>query len=406
MFNKKEKSIEEITTEKFHNFQGREKPLDEGKTLCEFFNKKNRVAMFATAIIYLFIPVFWIVVDYIKDSNIVLQKPVSLVGNFLLFGSSLLMLIYQIIFWGKKQYKPLYFYAAYNCLIIVSVALLSIGNNIAVYNEIQSGSMVATGDFSILNFFCTQRGIALSSLCLVSIALAPLPRVGVSIFMGALATVAVILPALPFMPGHQVYSIIQYIVALGCFAFIYAVNFSMELKRCYLERHLELLSFTDEITKSLNRTALETYIDIIKNKGDTQDMGVILFDIDDFKKYNDRYSHPEGDKVLKRVISIVLASIDKSKQLVFRYGGEEFVILLPKSSKQEVVNLANKIHDSVVAANISRDDGALYPYVTITLGCDLTNVGKEFIRKVDEQLYIGKRNNKNCVVFNGEIVSK
>ena len=51
MFNKKEKSIEEITTEKFHNFQGREKPLDEGKTLCEFFNKKNRVAMFATAII-------------------------------------------------------------------------------------------------------------------------------------------------------------------------------------------------------------------------------------------------------------------------------------------------------------------------------------------------------------------
>ena len=60
MFNKKEKSIEEITTEKFHNFQGREKPLDEGKTLCEFFNKKNRVAMFATAIIYLFIPVFWI----------------------------------------------------------------------------------------------------------------------------------------------------------------------------------------------------------------------------------------------------------------------------------------------------------------------------------------------------------
>ena len=128
--------------------------------------------------------------------------------------------------------------------------------------------------------------------------------------------------------------------------------------------------------------------------------------IDDFKKYNDRYSHPEGDKVLKRVISIVLASIDKSKQLVFRYGGEEFVILLPKSSKQEVVDLANKIHDSVVAANISRDDGALYPYVTITLGCDLTNVGKEFIRKVDEQLYIGKRNNKNCVVFNGEIVSK
>ena len=192
----------------------------------------------------------------------------------------------------------------------------------------------------------------------------------------------------------------------ACFAGTYIYNYISESKRCYLERHLELISYTDETTKALNRNALETYIGIAKELGQEENLGVILFDIDDFKKYNDKYSHPEGDKALKEVISIVFNNINKHREMLFRYGGEEFIILIPNSGKNETIALANKVRKAVEAANLFRDDGALYPYITITMGVSVTSIDEKFIRKVDEQLYIGKRNNKNCVVYNGEVVSK
>ena len=104
--------------------------------------------------------------------------------------------------------------------------------------------------------------------------------------------------------------------------------------------------------------------------------------------------------------SIVFNNIDKEREMLFRYGGEEFIILIPNTDKDETIALANKIRQAVVDANLLRDDGAIYPFITITMGIDVTSIDANFIRKVDEQLYIGKRNNKNCVVYNGEVVSK
>ena len=181
----------------------------------------------------------------------------------------------------------------------------------------------------------------------------------------------------------------------------------VELKNCFLDRHLELLSYTDQLTKALNRTALESYINILRKREAKEDIGIILFDIDDFKKYNDTYSHPEGDLILNKVISIAFDNINKEKQLIFRYGGEEFVVLLYNSNKEETIKTAKAIRKAVEDAKLPRDDGTLYPVVTITMGAAISNVNKpNFIKKVDEQLYFGKRNNKNCVVYNGEIVSK
>ena len=401
---KKENSLNEIVVEKLHNFQSKEQLEDNGKMMCEFFNKKNRNTMFLTSILFMVLSLFWPIFDLFKESKLVLDKPVSVIGDIVLFISSALMFTYQLYFWKKRQAKPIIIYGAYYTLIIISVCLSNIGHNISLINDINSGFISSTGDIDYYLQF--QTGPFLATLCLISCCMAPLPRNSALIYFGILSFLECFLPHLPFMPGHEVYPIVQHVVTRVCFIGIYGYNYISESKRCHLERHLELISYTDEITKALNRTALETYLDIAKEMGETDNLGVILFDIDDFKKYNDKYSHPEGDKALKEVISIVFSNINKSREMLFRYGGEEFVILVPNTSKEETIGLANKIRQAVVDANLVRDDGALYPFVTITMGCDVTSIDEKFIRKVDAQLYIGKRNNKNCVVYNGEVVSK
>ena len=402
----KMKTENQIIVEKLHVFQGREKLQDKGKMMCDFFNKKNRAAIFSTSILFMALAIFWTVFDLISGANIVLQKPFSLAGNIVLFTSSALMFAYQLVFWGKRQYKPIIFYCAYYTLVIVSVTFLSIGNNIEVMKEINEGAITAKEGFNLVDFLTHQRGISLSTLCLLCCSLAPLPRRSTAIYLMVIGIVECFLPWAPFIQGHEVYPIAAHVVTRLCFAALYFFNLITERKRCYLERHLELLSYTDEITKSLNRTALETYLGIIKENNKFEQIGVILFDIDDFKKYNDTYSHPEGDVALKKVISIVFDNINKEREMLFRYGGEEFVILVPNTTKEETIQIANKVRKAVEEANIVRYDGANYPYITITIGCDLATIKDDFIGNVDAQLYIGKRNKKNCVVFNGEVVSK
>ena len=402
---KKERvSLNQIIVDKLHNFQSKDRIEDKGKMMCEFFNKKNRTTMFLTSILFMTLSLFWPIFDIFAKANMIIDKPTSLTGNIILFVSSALMFTYQLYFWNKKQAKPIIIYGAYYTLIIVSVCLLNIGHNISLINDIKNGVITSSGD---INYYLRFQGAPfLATMCLLSCCLAPLPRVSAMVFFGILCITDCFLPFLPFMPGHEVYPIVQHIVMRACFAGIYIYSYISESKRCYLERHLELISYTDEITKALNRTALETYLEIAPELKQNDNLGVILFDIDDFKKYNDKYSHPEGDKALKEVISIVFNNINKEREMLFRYGGEEFVILIPNTDKDETIALANKIRQAVVDANLLRDDGGLYPYITITMGIDVTSIDANFIRKVDEQLYIGKRNNKNCVVYNGEVVSK
>ena len=397
-------SLNQLAVDKLHNFQSKDHIEDKGKMMCEFFNKKNRTTMFLTSILFMSLAIFWVVFDLIAKANMVIDKPVSLVGNSLLFASSALMFTYQLYFWKKKQARPIIVYGGYYMLIIVSVCLLNICHNISLLNDIKNGLISSSDD---INYYLRFQGAPfLGTLCLISCCMAPLPRKSAMVYFGICCVVDCFLPCLPFMPGHEVYPLAQHVVMRICFAGIYIYNYRSESKRCYLERHLELISYTDEITKALNRTALETYVEIAEELNQSKDLGVILFDIDDFKKYNDKYSHPEGDKALKTVINIVFNNINKDREMVFRYGGEEFVILVPNTTKEETIAIANRIRQAVVDANLTRDDGALYPYITITMGADVTSIDANFIRKVDEQLYIGKRNNKNCVVYNGEVVSK
>ncbi len=167
-------------------------------------------------------------------------------------------------------------------------------------------------------------------------------------------------------------------------------------------------SFTDSLTGLLNRRAFN---DAFKKtwticKTTNTPLGLILFDIDFFKRYNDTYGHPEGDLCLTQVTRALPALTPDI--IPARYGGEEFVILLRGEKARQVIDEAQRLCQRVLALKIPHASSGLTPYVTISAGCTyLQNMAKSEItlppdslfKYVDEALYEAKRNGRNQMVF-------
>ena len=115
-----------------------------------------------------------------------------------------------------------------------------------------------------------------------------------------------------------------------------------------LQNELKLLASTDPMTKLYNRRYfIQTAKHIFDlNKREKQDLSIIMLDIDKFKNVNDTYGHDIGDKVII-ALSNELTNQHRASDVVCRYGGEEFVLLLPNTSLNNVNNLANKIKNAV-----------------------------------------------------------
>ncbi len=101
-------------------------------------------------------------------------------------------------------------------------------------------------------------------------------------------------------------------------------------------------------------------------------LSIIMFDIDNFKQINDTFGHLMGDQVLQRITKTVCAEI-RSADLVGRYGGDEFVILLPQTSAQEALSLAERIHTSVAAMPVENDKGPMVLTVSIGIAQTIHN---------------------------------
>ncbi len=127
-------------------------------------------------------------------------------------------------------------------------------------------------------------------------------------------------------------------------------------------------------------------------------LSLLMCDLDRFKSYNDFFGHGAGDMILLRVSQILLNEV-KEDGIVARYGGEEFAILLPRFSKKEAIELAEKIRERIEKEKIEvRREPT---HTTISIGISTmpedTLEREEFIRKADENLYTAKRNGRNRV---------
>lgn len=153
----------------------------------------------------------------------------------------------------------------------------------------------------------------------------------------------------------------------------------------------------DYLTGLYNRFAIIEKIEELKDKN----YSLIIGDIDYFKKINDQYGHLVGDYVLKEIAKILENSIGK-KGIVGRYGGEEFLIILPTFELEDAYNLIDKIRKLIEKSKIKvryRDCIKEF-YISMTFGITSNNLDKtinELISEADKALYRGKNNGRNQV---------
>ncbi len=168
----------------------------------------------------------------------------------------------------------------------------------------------------------------------------------------------------------------------------------------------ENIAKMDSLTGVLSRTAFEEAMkrEIDRARRYGEKFSVILFDLDNFKAINDNYGHIFGDKVLKRVAETVKTSL-RSTDIMARWGGEEFVILLPGTDGREALIVAEKLRRSVQNLGLGTK-----MRITASFGVAEVRDGDDEVRlmlKADKALYSAKRNGKNRVeVYREEIPLK
>jgi len=165
---------------------------------------------------------------------------------------------------------------------------------------------------------------------------------------------------------------------------------NIELSRLYEETKFR--SLHDPLTGIGNRRFMEAMMErsFVEAKRYDHPLSVIMFDIDHFKQYNDTHGHNMGDRTLKLTAKIVSDEV-RHADSAFRYGGEEFLILLPETSLKNASDLAERLRGAVEA-------GA---GVTISLGVSTLNKdmqgADELVKKADEALYRAKDKGRNRV---------
>ncbi|MEA1883532.1 MAG: diguanylate cyclase, partial [Thermotogota bacterium] len=169
---------------------------------------------------------------------------------------------------------------------------------------------------------------------------------------------------------------------------------------------LEFLSSFDGLTGITNRRYFDEQLQLEWQKAyeDSALLGLIIIDVDHFKLYNDNYGHLAGDDCLKRVADAISKSLKRSTDFVSRYGGEEFVVILPGANFSSAMRIAENIRSDVEAMKIPHELSEASDYVTVSLGASSMmpikkNSPEELIKKADKALYRAKENGRNRAAY-------
>jgi len=163
----------------------------------------------------------------------------------------------------------------------------------------------------------------------------------------------------------------------------------------------QLTSRTDELTGVFNRRFFFEILEYeyMASLRYERQLALVMFDVDDLKQTNDTYGHQAGDELLKQTAQIFRAHLRES-DVFARYGGDEFVILVPSSNEQEALALMERVHRGLKNAHIQM--GAQNVEITISVGIATLQPNIEnadqLVSCADRALYSAKRNGKNCIV--------
>lgn len=159
---------------------------------------------------------------------------------------------------------------------------------------------------------------------------------------------------------------------------------------------LDVMAHQDALTGTANRRSMENFLDDALLQAEP--FALLMLDVDYFKRYNDHYGHQAGDACLVKVADIVKTSVRTPADLVARYGGEEFVIVLPASSLDDAVRVAERIQTNLREISLPHAASEVSEMVTVSMGITLSKDGDSaygIIARADEALYRAKQQGRN-----------
>jgi diguanylate cyclase (GGDEF)-like protein len=171
-------------------------------------------------------------------------------------------------------------------------------------------------------------------------------------------------------------------------------------ERTRMMEKLQKLAITDGLTKLYNSRSFYTQLELEVDRFNRykHPLALLLLDIDNFKEYNDSYGHLEGDKVLVRFSQIIKTCL-RANDSAYRYGGEEFTVILPETNGDEAKTVAQRIRASLEAEKYKPIPGKV-ARITISIGVTQCYPKEElstFIRRADKAMYLSKENGRNRV---------
>ncbi len=165
---------------------------------------------------------------------------------------------------------------------------------------------------------------------------------------------------------------------------------------------LQKLAITDGLTKLYNSRYFynQLELEIDRSKRYNHPVSLLLLDIDHFKLYNDSYGHLEGDKVLVKLGRIIKSCL-RTMDSAYRYGGEEFTVILPETNGQEAIGVAERIRRIVEAEKFTPEtEGGKEITITISAGVTEYYPNEDvatFIKRADKAMYSSKERGRNTV---------
>jgi len=161
-----------------------------------------------------------------------------------------------------------------------------------------------------------------------------------------------------------------------------------------LEEEVRRLSITDDLTGLYNHRhffkTLES--ELVRRKRQKTSLSLIMFDLDNFKNYNDHFGHIEGDRVLKKIGEIVRQSIRSNVDSEYRYGGDEFAALLIGATRDQALHIAERIRSTIEEAGFEK--------ITVSIGLSEFKEHMDmegFVKSADDAMYVAKHSGGNKV---------
>lgn len=358
--------------------------VDDTPSQQSIFMRQSMSIVYYATIVFLVTNGFYLVKNIIFNTMIV----IDMVPLYMMVGSCLAMLIYLSFCKDYGSAASRFALLAFYTVVIAAVTVFMVSCN---FHKI---------------------GLSISMCYLFIIMIAPTYKLFDTVFICILISISWWLPGiLPYSDNYDMFK--HFLLRFAIIAGLIAVR-SVFIRQSVNERRISemnnsfiWLAYNDIMTGTLNKKAMETYLSFVAEEMSPKEVSLIIFDIDNFKSYNDHYSHLKGDEALKSVAASVVGVLEKSDRYLFRFGGEEFVIVLPDAGEIHARVIAGELLGAVRAAAIPREDLEGQSIVTATFGvaCGTAEQLEDMsiITMADKQLYLGKNSGKNCVAANGKI---